>query len=676
MAVTTSLTKSVSLSSLGEFDVSLSVGENSSFRECMGVDRLLELQRALKDEVGERVFEKSNLQSRLEEVSEGESEEAALAIEAWLAWIVGRDLLRRTLALRAFVDGSVDNDVISSASFLLMGAQAIPAKLSVGDRLVAKQPVRKDETVVWSWTADSWQKVSFRAEFFARGKDSQDESEQLVFPLPGHALPLSGNRVNVEQDDENKSWSADADGTVYLVWDMSSSPRRSRGSGPASRSRSLVPPTTTSAPEVGEVALKIAKCDSAAAAAARTAADEARELRSNHSFGEMLKAAPAEACGVQVVPVRPSVVALTEEEETLTGLHVRANLRKAVNRLGGGAQAADEYHQQKASPEESLRDALRQLAELEDVAASERARADRGAVAIEMERDRAEAERRAARVERDNLASALKAATDRTARAEARVASAVGALNALSEHELRDDDEEGDDEDDRAAYNPFLSVDPRADRAWTSIMCGDDDIDAAAARARRAAVRCASASSRSKAALERLEADNKKLTEEKRVLIAELRRLRSVADEKVAESQADADEARMVQRQFAALAKRLKDERKALARRLSNCTCGAAQGEVLDESPKKKKLVREQRAEEGPKPSGGDDRAIESRRATLEAKLQGCREYVCIHCLITFPFFTLCGHRRQSALEEILKQQPDNPNITTLKSKLDAAILK
>ncbi|KAJ8608918.1 hypothetical protein CTAYLR_005280 [Chrysophaeum taylorii] len=667
---------------LGEFDVRLSVGEGngSSFRERLGASRLVELQRSLREELGESVFEKSDIEQRLREVSKGAS--AATAIEAWLSWIVGRDLTRRTRSLRAFVDGSGDgfDENVSMASFLLMGAQATTGKILPRKRLVGRQAMRAQETVAWSWTTAGRDKTEFRAVFVTGEVGDEFEPE---FPFGGVVNEASGEVV--EQDGENKTWCAEADGELFLIWEASADAGKRAG-----RSRSLLP--TTAKPVEIDVALKLAKCDAAAAEAARTAATEAREQRTLDSFGERLWQAPGSCCvaSVEVVAdVDRRDDAETADGVTITGLHVRANLRRAAARLAV-AFNEDGNPRSNKSPEDLLRSALATVAALEDEAASERARADRAVAATNMERERAEAESRTAKAEREVFAAELKAANDRAARAEAKTAAAVGALRAVADLELA-----GDYDDDRATYNPFVALDTEADRTWSRLECGDEDVDRAAADARRAAARCALACSRARTSTAKFQDEKSRLAEEKRVLIAELRRLRAAADDKLAEARADADEARMVQRQYAAHAKKLKDERKQLARRLAACTCGATtnilapNGDVSETTTTTRRVrngsgvaksngtvvvetsaparrddeaaVEAQPQEKPPPdvevPPKDDDEDRRARKAALEAKLHGCRE-------------------RQKALDAILKHQPDNPKIQPLKSKLDLAIVK
>lgn len=654
---------------LGEFDVSLSLGaegESPTFRVCMGADRLVELQGHLREEVGGSVFEKNDLEKRLSELSSRKASraDAAETIESWLGWLVDRDMLRRTASLRAFVDGEGDgfDDEVTVASFLLMGAEARSATFSPakGERLAAKLGVKSGETVAWSWTTACRERtrmsrrLCFRALFAAHSIGSDEE--RLEFP----ALDVSPSNaaVVVDQDEENKTWEAENEGTLYLIWvDVQHKGRRSR---------SLLPASGSTTNDV-DVALKIAKCGAGAAVAARTAAAEAREQRQLESFGERLRVAPASSCLVRVLAVGESSddrrdELADDERQTLTGLHVRANLRKAAARLGALTEVTTSSNA--ASGEGRLRGALEAIAALEDEAAGERARADRASASVEVERERADAERRSARAERERLASAHKAAEDRAIRAEARVAAAVGALKALEDYELAGD---YDDSDDRVAYNPFVGRDTKSDRTWASLLCGDDDVDMAAANARRAAARCASACSRARLKVQELEQDKKKLAEEKRVLIAELRRLRAAADDKVAEARADADEARMIQRQFATHLKKLKEERRVLARRLANSVCASSTqddssrrpsapdrplNDGLDDDGAKMSTPPRVDPDESqhPNSTGRRDHEVDddlppkdlredrkARRAALEAKLHGCREYVCSPAIVIMP---------------------------------------
>lgn len=644
---------------LGEFDVCLSLGvegETPTFRMCMAADRLVDLQGRLREELGGSLFEKNDLEKRLSELLSRKATraDAAETIESWLAWVVDRDMLRRTASLRAFVDGEGDgfDDEVTVASFLLMGAEARSATFSPGkgERLLAKLGVKSGETVAWSWTTACRERtrtsplLCFRAMFAAHSIGNDDE--RLEFPAAGGVSP-SNAAVVVDQYEENKTWESENDGTLYLIWvDVQHKGRRSR---------SLLPASGSTMNDV-DVALKIAKCDAGAAAAARTAAAEAREQRQLESFGERLRVAPSSSCLVRVLAVGEATddrrdELADDERQTLTGLHVRANLRKAAARLGALTEVTTSSNA--ASGEGRLRGALEAIAVLEDEAAGERARADRASASVEVERERADAERRSARAERERLAAAHKAAEDRAIRAEARIASAVGALKALEEYELAGDYE---DSDDRAAYNPFVGRDSKSDRFWASLMCGDDDVDTAAANARRAAARCASACSRARLKVRELEQDKKKLADEKRVLIAELRRLRAAADDKVAEARADADEARMVQRQFATHLKKLKEERRVLARRLTNCVCASStQDDTARQPSAPNRPLDEDDDDDGAKTSTlppvgteepqhpdstgrRDDEVDEdlapkdlredrkARRAALEAKLHGCRE--------------------------------------------------
>lgn len=680
------------LTELGQFEVSVSLGDEArGFHERMGAVRVVELQRALRDEVGVAVFEKHDLEQRLRAVAKGE---AAGAIQEWLRFVVGRDLTRKTASLRKFVDGDGDgfDDEVSVASFLLMGAQATTARFAPlkRERLCAVQPLSLGETVAWSWAQASKVEgvtVQFRA-WFATPPSGQ----AFAFPFQGG---LPENAAVVEQDEDTRTWRAEATGDLYLTWES----RR------GSRSRSLLP--SKLANQEVDVALKMATCDAGAAEAAQTAAAEFRELRSLDSFGERLWRAPATSCDVKVEEIE------VEENDdlpvSLTGLNVRANLRKAAQRLQALTHEAGDAAQRPML----LRQALATVAALEDEVAAERARADRAVATAEKDREKNDADRRKDRAEREELSATIKHAEDRAARAEAKIASAIGALQALVRHELHD--EYDDEDDDRQSYNPFVgAVDPEADRAWSRLACGDEDVDNAAASARAAAKRTVNACARARAYIKKTDADKARLVEEKRVLIAELRRLRLAADDRLAEVKADADEARMVQRQFAAHVKKLKDERRVLAKRLAQYGGGAASAdvepsndepsssksapihddvvdEVLEDTKKASPSRQDARKTSStssndrkappsrtsshdsvdvaqPRIDDGEDRV--ARRAALDAKLQGCRECVLARRLI-HP-----SSRRQNALQAILQQQPNNPKIVTLKGKLEQAIVK
>ncbi|EGB12309.1 hypothetical protein AURANDRAFT_61277 [Aureococcus anophagefferens] len=159
------------------------------------------------------------------------------------------------------------------------------------------------------------------------------------------------------------------------------------------------------------------------------------------------------------------------------------------------------------------------------------------------------------------------------------------------------------------------------------------------------------------------------LADERRVLVAEFRRLKAASDERVAVAKADADEARMVQRQLAAHAKRLKDERKALARQLQETLAAAPRRPppAPEEPPPAPAPAPEPEPEPAPEPepepepaaaaaAAAPEEDAAAKRAALAAKLEGCRA-------------------RQGALDEVLKTQDDD-RMRALKRKLDAAVRK
>uniref|UniRef100_A0A7S3JR87 Uncharacterized protein n=1 Tax=Aureoumbra lagunensis TaxID=44058 RepID=A0A7S3JR87_9STRA len=701
----------------GAFEIKVTVGDGvgRSYRRQVSPGRVAALERSLKSEIGIEIVTAvtgMEIETRLKEYARTKhGEAAAQAVESWLSAAAASIKTRRTASFRGFFEENQDNalveeefdEEVSTASFLLMGAPFRYASLGESPRLAARLSVYRDETVAWNWTTTGHpgsSHINFRALFVDRDNlkmnDDNKQQDNIPFEFPAVIdddlsilLATSGNTHKaklVQQDNDHRTWLAPDDGFLLLVWESEA---------------------VYTAEEL--LALKIAKCNKETAEAARAAAKDSRAAREEGTFGERVFRAPEEALiNVKLVFQR------TNRSKSITGLHVRERLRKAAAKLADTVQQNhDHEHIQRTSSQggsdnksadeiaRSLELAAQRLSTLEDEAAAANARADRFQATAELERRSNEADRQAWARERIEISARLETAENNGARLTAKVNCARTALSALLEHELsafvppqrKENESLGEttvlSKDDRIlldlleekSHNPFIgsSADPQADRDWSRAACGDETFDSIAIATRLAAERAAAACDRARANIVKLEKDKARYQHEKRVLVAELKRLRSTSDSRLAAATAEAQEARMVQREINARYDRLRKNYASLTRRLAKCTCGA----VLphDDDDDTDHTIEDQTQqidmEEGtpgeskhavqgiqqydhslsspPRPSKDIQQNL-AYRSKLVAKLDSCRQ-------------------RQQMLQKLLDEQPEqSTHFKPLKSKLDSVI--
>ena len=567
-----------------ELNVSVGDGHERQYRECVSLRRLCLLSRSLKEELNEERAGDFDLEERLRAKESGEA--SARWAEQWVSGVLKRDLSRRTRCVQSFFDEDPDgatstllveavqkledetNEAITTASYILMGAPWRYAALEASSldvsekksRVVARKPLREGEAAAWTWkTKTTSANPKCRAVFLEGPEADHLGGSDLVFPYADHVdieKDLSSFANEVRQDPKESIWSAPKHGTLYLVWDF-------------------VDPEDV-------LALKVATCDEKAASAASLAADDARRARDQGTFGERVHRASADIIMVRVFPLMQQQQRNNKQQQqqqqtkSITGLHIRDKIRATATRLKKTDDAfslASESSEKRVdhavsngatTTEGSLEIAGQRLSALEDEAAISAARAERAELALALERAKVAAEAQANKKNRASLAALLKAAEDRAARAEAKANCAVAALRTLVDHELRPFVD---------AEEPPLVKNEEADRDWSRVECGDATVDAAALEARSAARRAAATVARQRAASQKIDKEKQRLSDEKRVLVAELRRLRGASDERLKGAKADADEARMMQRQLAARLSKLKKTNVALAKRLTSCTC-------------------------------------------------------------------------------------------------------
>ena len=699
----------------GFLEVNVSV-KDRQYRDRVAPEKLTALERSLKDEVGTEVVLSAaelDLEDRFKECAKSkDGAPTARFAEKWLSGILRSEATRRTRSIAGFFEEEEKgNEDLSTASFLLMGAPSRYA--AVASRIVARQPVKRKEAVAWAWTTPKKDaKLTFRAVFLPGLEGDHLGGGDVVFPYLDHAQ-LGPDLDGEEEIIDDEIWSAPEAGTLYLVWD--------------------------SVDEETVLDLKIAKCDADAATAARIAARDARQQRD--PFGTLVQNSDgAVLVRVFFVPIK-CPPQQQRKSKSITGLHIREKLRKTATRLTQSnnnteaaptedyfspetqrlstarsrensaetmmvvdqAQASDFYgalfsgHLPAGTTidtelAKSLELAGQKLSALEDEAAICAARAERSEAALKMDKAKYDGEAFAWRKERAALQAMLKGAEERAARAEAKTNCAVTALKTLVDHELKAFvvlPEPEEEEEPSSSKNPFLGSfkDDDANRDWSRAECGDVAVDDAARAARRAADEAASTGDRRRASLRKVDKDRQRLTDEKRVLVAELRRLRSTVDDRIKAAKADADEARMIQRQLAAKLSKLKktiklhrssedddphvddivDDHDHLSqqRRQSDDASSIATTTIstIEDGPTTTTTTRGSPVEEPPAAVPYDHQHAEMsaqekkrKRAELVAKLDGCRD-------------------RQRKLDALLRQNGDIANLRALKTKLDHAII-
>jgi len=649
----------------GAFDVSFAVGDGGA-PESLRADAGAFLR--LRDELWLEVDKgqlPGDVEPRLREAAASPRGAAAAAevLEAWLGALCARDASRRSGALRAFADDGGDGGAAGGAArFLLLGVDAESVRVPRRSKVSGVAWLEAGEAAQWRWSLKTGgprhQDVRFSALFLAGGErglmargfafGAHDDARFA----PG-AVVVEADRFACCDDDDAEcvgSFAAPADGWLALVFenDARLKPR--------------------------ELWARVGTCGAAAAAAAAVAAAESAARRPRPrgddagSLGDRLAGCAEGATLARVAVASDGELLPPAKRTSVTGLHVRDKLKAA---LGKDDEPAD------GGPTRAA--ALARIGELEAQLADCAARADAALAAAVTERERRETEARSHAHERAALEGAAAESEDRAARAAVRAAASLGALRALVDYELRAFAPRRPDQD----HNPFASAGDGAaaaaargpastmapDRAWALLACGDEAVDAAAGAARAAAAAAAADAAGSRAAADAAAAAAAKLADERRVLVAEFRRLKAASDERVAVAKADADEARMVQRQLAAHAKRLKDERKALARQLQETLAAAPRRPppAPEEPPPAPAPAPEPEPEPAPEPepepepvaaaaAAAPEEDAAAKRAALAAKLEGCRA-------------------RQGALDEILKTQDDD-RMRALKRKLDAAVRK
>ncbi|KAH8049352.1 hypothetical protein JL721_11718 [Aureococcus anophagefferens] len=437
---------------------------------------------------------------------------AAEVLEAWLGALCARDASRSSGALRAFADDGGDGGAAGGAArFLLLGVDAAAPGVPRRSKVSGVAWLEAGEAAQWQWSLKTGgpkhQDVRFSARFLAGGErglmargvafGAHDDARFA----PG-AVVVEADRFACCDDDDAEcvgSFAAPgAAGSRFVLRAAAQAPgalgarghlRRRRGGGGGGGRRG----------ERRAAAAAPGRQRVASATASRVAPEARLRRVAVASDDELLPPA---------------------KRTSVTGLHVRDKLKAALGRTtsrpaGGSARGASGS----ASSRPSSRTARPAPTRRSPPPSRAGAARDRGAVPRAQRASSAAESGRARGRPRGGVAG-------RPARPRRLRAPRLRAAAADQDHNPFASAGGGA----RARRGPASTMAP--DRAWALLACGDEAVDAAAGAARAAAAAAAAdaAGSRAAAGARR----RRGFADERRVLVAEFRRLKAASDERVA----------------------------------------------------------------------------------------------------------------------------------------------